>query len=94
MCASPYGLRMMCVSISLSLSDDTNKTRQVRLLRKIVRSELRGLDDVCYRHSTQAQRLAKLSWKRVAEYIAESGGSYHFGNSTCKKKWAEIEARH
>jgi predicted RNA-binding protein with EMAP domain len=29
----------------------------------------------------------KLSWKNVAN--TEHGGSYHFGNSTCKKKWAE-----
>ncbi|CAI7589828.1 unnamed protein product [Penicillium glandicola] len=32
----------------------------------------------------------KVSWKRVAEHIRENGGSYHFGNATCKKKWCEI----
>ncbi|KAL1979795.1 hypothetical protein VTN96DRAFT_5180 [Rasamsonia emersonii] len=35
-------------------------------------------------------RLRKISWKRVAEYIWQHGGSYHFGNATCKKKWCEI----
>ncbi|CAI7654855.1 unnamed protein product [Penicillium viridicatum] len=32
----------------------------------------------------------KVSWKKVAEHIWASGGSYHFGNATCKKKWCEI----
>jgi hypothetical protein len=36
--------------------------------------------------------MAKVSWKQIGEYIVERGGSYHFGNSTCKKKWAEISA--
>jgi hypothetical protein len=26
----------------------------------------------------------------VAEYIVEHGGSYHFGNSTCRKRWDEL----
>jgi hypothetical protein len=32
----------------------------------------------------------KVSWKKVAEYIWSHGGSYYFGNATCKKKWCEI----
>ncbi|KAK2804802.1 hypothetical protein FQN51_001444 [Onygenales sp. PD_10] len=32
----------------------------------------------------------KISWKQVGEYIWKNGGSYHFGNATCKKKWAQI----
>lgn len=32
----------------------------------------------------------KVSWKFVAEYIWKNGGSYQFGNATCKKKWAEL----
>ncbi|PIG88167.1 hypothetical protein AARAC_007275 [Aspergillus arachidicola] len=32
----------------------------------------------------------KVSWKRVAQYIWTHGGSYHFGNATCKKKWCDI----
>ncbi|KAJ5371925.1 hypothetical protein N7517_003931 [Penicillium concentricum] len=32
----------------------------------------------------------KVSWKKVAEHIWRNGGSYHFGNATCKKKWCEI----
>ena len=32
----------------------------------------------------------KVAWKKVAEYISEHGGSYQFGNATCKKKWCEI----
>lgn len=40
---------------------------------------------------TRDQRLNKISWKRAGEYISINGGSYHFGNSTCKKKWAELD---
>jgi hypothetical protein len=31
-----------------------------------------------------------VSWKQVADWIAQNGGSYHFGNATCKKKWMEV----
>ncbi|KAI9821540.1 MAG: hypothetical protein M1826_000617 [Phylliscum demangeonii] len=34
----------------------------------------------------------KIPWKQVAEHIAQNGGSYHFGNATCRKKWDEIRA--
>ncbi|PWY89309.1 hypothetical protein BO70DRAFT_426931 [Aspergillus heteromorphus CBS 117.55] len=32
----------------------------------------------------------KVSWKKVAQYISANGGSYHFGNATCKKKWCSV----
>ncbi|KAJ5765659.1 hypothetical protein N7520_005218 [Penicillium odoratum] len=32
----------------------------------------------------------KVSWKKVAQFIWANGGSYQFGNATCKKKWCEI----
>ncbi|KAJ5936668.1 hypothetical protein N7466_003118 [Penicillium verhagenii] len=32
----------------------------------------------------------KVPWKKVAQYIWANGGSYQFGNATCKKKWCEI----
>ncbi|KAL4784709.1 hypothetical protein BJX76DRAFT_356821 [Aspergillus varians] len=35
----------------------------------------------------------KIPWKKVAQYILANGGSYHFGNSTCKKKWCEVQNR-
>lgn len=34
----------------------------------------------------------KVSWKKIGEYIWKNGGTYHFGNATCKKKWVEIQA--
>jgi hypothetical protein len=40
------------------------------------------------------QKLVKVPWKKVAEFIAEGGGTYHFGNSTCKRKWLEMNSRH
>lgn len=33
----------------------------------------------------------KISWKAVADYIFEHGGSYHFGNTTCRKRWDYLE---
>lgn len=33
----------------------------------------------------------KVPWKKVADYIWENGGSYHFGNATCKKRWLKIQ---
>lgn len=52
--------------------------------------ELRKVDSAHIR-LTRDQRLNKISWKRVGEYIIKNGGSYHFGNSTCKKKWAQLD---
>ncbi|KAI9825423.1 MAG: hypothetical protein M1832_001153 [Thelocarpon impressellum] len=39
---------------------------------------------------TEVSRPAKIPWKQVADYIFRHGGSYHFGNATCSKKWHEI----
>jgi hypothetical protein len=35
----------------------------------------------------------KIPWKLIAAFIAKNGGSYHFGNATCKKKWEEMSGR-
>ncbi|KAI9707417.1 MAG: hypothetical protein M1836_000378 [Candelina mexicana] len=35
----------------------------------------------------------KIPWKQVADCIASRGGSYHFGNATCRKKWDEIQLK-
>ncbi|KAK3358014.1 hypothetical protein B0T25DRAFT_175488 [Lasiosphaeria hispida] len=34
--------------------------------------------------------IAKVPWKQVAEYISGNGGSYRFGNSTCRKRWDKL----
>ena len=34
----------------------------------------------------------KVKWMKVSEYIKERGGSYRFGNATCRKKWDELVA--
>ncbi|KAK4447138.1 hypothetical protein QBC34DRAFT_143514 [Podospora aff. communis PSN243] len=36
--------------------------------------------------------MAKVPWKQVAEYIVNNGGTYRFGNSTCRKRWDELRA--
>jgi YHS domain-containing protein len=40
---------------------------------------------------SREQQLSKISWKTVATNLASSGGSYHFGNATCKKKFVDID---
>ncbi|KUJ21167.1 uncharacterized protein LY89DRAFT_665617 [Mollisia scopiformis] len=34
---------------------------------------------------------SKVPWKQVADYISNNGGSYHFGNATCRKQWDELQ---
>ncbi|KAH8595643.1 hypothetical protein B0O99DRAFT_152269 [Bisporella sp. PMI_857] len=51
----------------------------VRLLKKAVRKMM------------AKSSKSKVPWKQVGEYIANHGGSYHFGNATCRKKWDELQ---
>lgn len=60
---------------------------QVRLLCEAVRKYANPTQDVAGEDITSP----KISWKQVGEYIWKNGGSYHFGNATCKKKWAQIQ---
>ncbi|TGO87076.1 hypothetical protein BPOR_0252g00110 [Botrytis porri] len=30
-------------------------------------------------------------WKKVAQYIYDNGGSYHFGYATCRKRWMALK---
>ncbi|KAF4635034.1 hypothetical protein G7Y89_g3062 [Cudoniella acicularis] len=53
----------------------------LRLLEKAVRKLTHGSDP----------SRSKVPWKLVAEYIANNGGSYHFGNATCRKRWDELQ---
>ncbi|RDL40674.1 uncharacterized protein BP5553_00653 [Venustampulla echinocandica] len=53
----------------------------IRLLRKAVRKFAQDSDPL----------RRKIPWKLVAEYIANNGGSYHFGNATCRKRWDELQ---
>ncbi|KAK4243773.1 hypothetical protein C7999DRAFT_17914 [Corynascus novoguineensis] len=54
--------------------------KDLRLLEQAVRAFSNG--------STGGS--VKVPWKKVAEYIVAHGGSYHFGNSTCRKRWDEL----
>lgn len=54
---------------------------QIELLRKAVRKLGKGKGPAW---------LKKISWKEVAEYIVDNGGTYRFGNATCRKKWDEL----
>jgi len=63
---------------------------KIELLREYVQQELDRIDANNYQSLGYDQRLAKVQWKKVADYIIANGGSYHFGNSTCKRKWVEL----
>jgi hypothetical protein len=66
---------------------------QEDLLNEVVGQELdRIASSLQNPHALNSdQKLVKVPWKKVAEYIAGNGGSYHFGNSTCKRKWIELK---
>jgi len=55
---------------------------QDHLLRRAVRKLAKGRDPAS----------AKIPWKQVGEYIVKNGGSYHFGNTTCRKRWDALAA--
>ncbi|KAI1854659.1 hypothetical protein JX266_000777 [Neoarthrinium moseri] len=52
----------------------------IRLLKKAVRKFAKG-EDVTP---------SKIPWKQVSEYITTHGGSYQFGNATCRRRWDEL----
>ncbi|KAJ4374268.1 hypothetical protein N0V83_003009 [Neocucurbitaria cava] len=66
------------------------KERDIELLNEFVDLEFDRVEHAHGRALGVDQKLRKVQWKRVADYIVAQGGSYHFGNSTCKKKWVEI----
>ncbi|TVY78156.1 hypothetical protein LSUE1_G005731 [Lachnellula suecica] len=55
----------------------------IKLLKKAVRKLTRSSDHAA----------SRVPWKLVAEYIANHGGSYHFGNATCRKRWDELRGQ-
>lgn len=57
----------------------------VRLLREAV-ERFR----CCDRKGGRGRKGGKTPWKRVAEYIEGNGGSYRFGNATCRKMWDRL----
>ncbi|KAF7444649.1 hypothetical protein PtrSN002B_008424 [Pyrenophora tritici-repentis] len=60
------------------------------LLNMIVQQEFDRIDDQTSYSFDVLQKLTKVAWKKVADYIRTHGGSYLFGNSTCKKKWEDL----
>lgn len=56
---------------------------QIKLLKRAVKK----LADT----PTRAHPRAHVPWKQVADYIANNGGLYHFGNATCRKRWDELQ---
>lgn len=67
---------------------------KVHYLNMYVEKELSRIDANHHQPLGHDQRLAKVQWKKVADFISASGGSYHFGNSTCKRKWIELSSGH
>lgn len=55
-----------------------------QLLLSAVRSLARG---------RRVGRDFRVAWKTVADSIVDGGGSYHFGNTTCRKRYDELMAQ-
>ncbi|KAL5336734.1 hypothetical protein BJX70DRAFT_371893 [Aspergillus crustosus] len=68
---------------------------QVRLLCEAVNLYSDAGQSPCVSacRSRRAGQPPRVPWKKVAQYIRSHGGSYHFGNATCKKKWCEVSGR-
>ncbi|KAK4155730.1 hypothetical protein C8A00DRAFT_13255 [Chaetomidium leptoderma] len=64
------------------------RVRKPEWLEKDLRLLENGVRDLA--HTSDLLNPAKIPWKKVAEYIVRHGGSYHFGNSTCRKRWDEL----
>ena len=71
----------VCTSISYLATNHELTFAQIRLLKRAVRKLTNGSDPM----------KARVPWKQVADYIANNGGSYHFGNATCRKRWDELQ---
>ncbi|KAI9806091.1 MAG: hypothetical protein M1833_004498 [Piccolia ochrophora] len=71
------------------------ETKDIQLLAEAVRTFTEELDGGIwgmrsFATSGSSKKPLKMPWKKVAGYIAQHGGSYHFGNATCKKKWDDM----
>jgi hypothetical protein len=62
---------------------------QVALLKTYVQEELDKLD-VTHPHLDKKQKVDKVSWMKIIDSIATTGGTYRFGAATAKKKWLEL----
>ncbi|KAI1335698.1 hypothetical protein F5Y15DRAFT_428000 [Xylariaceae sp. FL0016] len=67
--------------------------RDIRLLKKAVREKGVVSATKSSKNAEQSWPPTKISWKEVGKYIKENGGSYHFGNATCRKKWDELVSK-
>ncbi|KAH8204633.1 hypothetical protein TruAng_001262 [Truncatella angustata] len=54
--------------------------KDVELLKEAVQKLIKGA----------SPKSTKIPWKQVSAYIAQNGGSYNFGYSTCSKRWDEL----
>ncbi|KAH7406159.1 hypothetical protein DE146DRAFT_650956 [Phaeosphaeria sp. MPI-PUGE-AT-0046c] len=66
------------------------RQKDIELLTEFVTQDLNRIDASFHHSVSNDQRLAKVQWKKIADAIRSHGGSYHFGNSTCKRKWVEL----
>jgi hypothetical protein len=65
------------------------KPRDETLLLDAVRA-LSSFDRIQRTLTSGDTQVLGVSWQDVAKYIKDKGGSYRFGNSTCKKKWMQL----
>ncbi|KAH7078382.1 hypothetical protein FB567DRAFT_631722 [Paraphoma chrysanthemicola] len=62
----------------------------IRLMNQYVQAELDRIDAHQHVALGYEQRLAKVPWKKITDKIHANGGTYHFGNATCKRKYIQL----
>ncbi|KAL8791544.1 MAG: hypothetical protein Q9195_005872 [Heterodermia aff. obscurata] len=70
-------------------------SKGIKLLEQAVDEALASIGDPAQHTQVSlgggiAPKSLKISWKQVSERIYKRGGSYKFGNATCRKKWDEM----
>ncbi|KAF2997408.1 hypothetical protein E8E13_005380 [Curvularia kusanoi] len=61
----------------------------IALLKRYVQDELKKLE-MTHPHLDKKHKPDKISWMKIVDLIATTGGTYRFGAATAKKKWVEV----
>lgn len=82
-------------SLICCVYDSPFHLQQIKLLEQAVNETLASSQEVTQQAHPSGDgghlgtKPLKIPWKQVSEWIYRHGGSYKFGNATCRKKWYE-----
>lgn len=96
MLAKRQQIQLLCEAVSI-LSSERGRHTYRRSFKHSTLCRGQGCGCPVHFHTAEADAnvglesgVPKVSWKKVAGYIWLHGGSYHFGNATCKRKWCDV----